>query len=160
MSSFLEIQDVIFRGTLAGAHGVAAFKLTVDAVDAVDSVNIRGDAVVAEYRASFSGSYAANTVVSWLSVVVPDRYSFVECLIIDTGRQGGWGLRWAGVELQTYTGVNPQFEHVPRFVAARGLATPTSSGGVFSAEALNGGAHQVRSGYFVVRVVRNTGSGA
>ncbi|OQX35583.1 MAG: hypothetical protein B0D91_10560 [Oceanospirillales bacterium LUC14_002_19_P2] len=39
--SYVELGDVLFRGELVGANGEARFKLTADAIDAVDTINIQ-----------------------------------------------------------------------------------------------------------------------
>lgn len=79
--SYVELDNVMFRGTLKGATGKAKFKLTAQAIDAVDSVNINYDQVT--YNKLFTYERANQTSGSTLVTAIlqiPDDEAWVEII--------------------------------------------------------------------------------
>lgn len=77
--AFIELGNTMFRGTLRGATGVARFKLTVDAINAVDTVNIGSNQVTYSKHIVFSGySRGAGSTIASLLIDIPDDVAWVE----------------------------------------------------------------------------------
>lgn len=79
--SYVELDNVMFRGTLKGATGKAKFKLTAQAINAVDSVNINYDQVT--YNKLFTYERASQSSGSTLvtaSLQIPDAQAWVEII--------------------------------------------------------------------------------
>lgn len=77
--AFIELGNTMFRGTLKGATGEARFKLTADAINAVDTVNIGSNQVTYSKHIEFnSKSTKAGSVVALLSISIPDNVAWVE----------------------------------------------------------------------------------
>lgn len=76
--AFIEVGDVVFRGELAAANGVAKFKLNAGAINAVDTVNIAGSSVAYAVYGVVSGlATTAGVVYYTLGFTVPEA-AFVE----------------------------------------------------------------------------------
>lgn len=77
--AFIELGNTMFRGTLRGATGIARFKLTADAINAVDTVNIGGNVVTYSKHIVFSGeSKNVGGTIALLPLDIPDDIAWVE----------------------------------------------------------------------------------
>ena len=78
--SYVELGKVLFRGELRAANGEAKFKLTADAIDAVDSINIGWGEVSYMHHIRYDTPVEATKGQSLLTLVVdmPTDYQFVE----------------------------------------------------------------------------------
>lgn len=77
--SYIEIGSCAFRGELRGATGFFKGRLTADAVNAVDTVNIAGGQITYATLASYVNqptSVGANLIVA--NINVPDALAFIE----------------------------------------------------------------------------------
>ena len=77
--SYIELGNVLFRGTLKGARGNAKFKLTADAINVIDTIHIAGGQL-SYYISVTSGSQTVvnNGVVLELIVDIPDEEAWLE----------------------------------------------------------------------------------
>lgn len=80
--AYFEIGDVLFRGQLNGATGVAKFKLTANAINAVDTVNIGNDQVT--YSKYIRYTTTTGSIVGQLPIDIPDEYGWVEIVACGT----------------------------------------------------------------------------
>lgn len=79
--AFIELGNTMFRGTLRGATGVARFKLTVDAINAVDTVNIGNDQVTYSKHIVFNTySGGVGSIIAVLPINIPDDVAWVEVI--------------------------------------------------------------------------------
>lgn len=79
--AFIELGNTMFRGTLKGATGVARFKLTADAINAVDTVNIGSDQVTYSKHIEFnSTSTSVGSTIAILPINIPDDVAWVEII--------------------------------------------------------------------------------
>lgn len=79
--AFIELGNTMFRGTLRGATGVARFKLTADAINAVDTVNIGSDQVTYSKHIVFDGySGSVGSIIAVLLIDIPDDVAWVEII--------------------------------------------------------------------------------
>lgn len=79
--AFIELGNTMFRGTLRGATGVARFKLTADAINAVDTVNIGSDQVTYSKHIVFDGySGSVGSTIATLLIDIPDNEAWVEVI--------------------------------------------------------------------------------
>ena len=79
--AFIELGNTMFRGTLRGATGVARFKLTADAINAVDTVNIGSDQVTYSKHIVFGGiSKSVGSTIALLNINIPDDVAWVEVI--------------------------------------------------------------------------------
>lgn len=79
--AFIELGNTMFRGTLRGATGVARFKLTADAINAVDTVNIGSDQVTYSKHIEFnSTSTSVGSTIAVLPINIPDDVAWVEII--------------------------------------------------------------------------------
>lgn len=83
--SFVELSNVMFRGTLRGANGSARFKLTANAINAVDTVNINFNQVTYSKLITYSRTSqgAGSTLVS-MGLDIPDSFAWVEIVAYGT----------------------------------------------------------------------------
>lgn len=86
--SFVELSNVMFRGELKGANGEARFKLTADAVNAVDTLNINFNQVTYNKVITYSrASQSAGSTLALLELDVPDTAAWIE--IVAYGSRAG-----------------------------------------------------------------------
>lgn len=79
--SFVELSNVMFRGTLKAARGSARFKLTANAINAVDSININFNQVTYNRFMTYSRpSQAAGSTLATMTLDVPDTAAWVEII--------------------------------------------------------------------------------
>lgn len=84
--SYAELSNVMFRGHLRGANGSAKFKLTADAINAVDTLNINFNQVTYDRLITYERPYqSAGSVLATLSMVIPDEGAWVEIVAQGSG---------------------------------------------------------------------------
>jgi hypothetical protein len=77
--SFVELSNAMFRGTLKAATGAAKFKLTAQAINAVDTVNINYNQVTYDRLITYSRTYqAAGSILAAMELNIPDSSAWVE----------------------------------------------------------------------------------
>lgn len=80
--SYLEVSNTMFRGELRGATGQAKFKLTAQAVNAVDTVNIAGNQVTYSYYFILPGQYVSiGYAYHNMNINIPDDGVFMEFVV-------------------------------------------------------------------------------
>ena len=82
--SYVELDSVLFRGELKAATGVAKFRLTAQAIDAVDTVNIGNQQVTYDFRSQFGVSHAAGVALFSAVLDIPDATAWVEIIAYAT----------------------------------------------------------------------------
>jgi hypothetical protein len=99
MATF-EAHSTLFRGELKGATGDVAFKLTADAIDAVDTVNFQGNAITYKVYTKYSKTIGNNATFLTINFNVPEAAA-IEILVhapgmafyrIDGVAQSRWGF--------------------------------------------------------------------
>ena len=77
--SYAELGSAIFRGELQGATGEAKFKLTADAINAVDAINIKNGAVTYNIWAITGPRLVnKNELMLSLNVNIIEAYAYIE----------------------------------------------------------------------------------
>ena len=83
--SFIELSNVMFRGTLKAANGEARFKLAADAINAVDTVNIGNSQCTYDFQVRFLTPYMPSEVALATAYLnVPDDGAWVEVIAFGT----------------------------------------------------------------------------
>jgi len=82
--SFIELDSVLFRGELKGAKGTAKFRLTAQAIDAVDTVNIGNGQCTYDFKTQFGVSHAAGVALFTAVLDIPDATAWVEIIAYAT----------------------------------------------------------------------------
>ena len=79
--AYFELDSVLFRGELKGATGVAKFRLSSKAINAVDTVNIGNDQVTYNKHINFNvGHVSAGQVIATLPIDIPDSNAWMEII--------------------------------------------------------------------------------
>lgn len=79
--AYLELGNVMFRGDLKAATGEAKFRLTANAINAVDTVNIGNDQVTYNKHIIFNVGYvSAGQVIATLPIDIPDSDVWMEII--------------------------------------------------------------------------------
>lgn len=87
--AYIELGNVCFRGQLLGATGTFSGSLTADAIDAVDTVNIKGGAVTYSLFTRYTNkSVTKDIALLNMTVNIPDTNAYVEVLA-QADRGGG-----------------------------------------------------------------------
>ncbi|WP_062269501.1 hypothetical protein [Endozoicomonas arenosclerae] len=150
--SYFEMDSVLFRGQLKGATGQAKFKLTSDAIEAVDTVNIEGGAVtystysyVYPNRSFSQGEHVVSSVIQ-----VPE------------GAWTEWFAACSGTKSSLYIngGLQPR---LISFKQGQGLGSPLSGlvnlgAGQHTLALHTASAGHNHNAYILVRYIRNTGT--
>lgn len=142
--------DVLFRGELRGASGTAKFKLTANAINAVDTVNIAGNQVTYNFFFRYSsiavtaGAYSLQATIS-----VPDDAAWVE--IICYG-EGASGIYVDGVLRPNRNRRGPSYALLP-FIEVIALAK-----GTHTVKMMSGVTGTSAEGYIFCRYIRRTGA--
>ena len=77
--AYIELGNVMFRGNLRAATGEARFRLTANAINAVDTVNIGNDQVTYNKQITFNIGYvSAGHVIASLPIYIPDSSAWME----------------------------------------------------------------------------------
>lgn len=147
--SFIEVSDAMFRGELRGANGVAKFKLTAEAIDAVDTINVAGGQVTFSYYFSYGSKSVTSGGESLVATIdVPDSSAFIE--IISYGH-GASSVRVNGVDRLNRNLRSPSFECLP-FVEVVELPK-----GIHTISLISGFTGTSSFGYILCRYIRRTG---
>lgn len=79
--AYIELGNVMFRGDLKAATGEAKFRLTVNAINAVDTVNIGSNQITYNKHINFNVDYVSSgQVIAALPIDVPDSGSWMEII--------------------------------------------------------------------------------
>lgn len=96
--SFVELSNTMFRGHLKAASGSAKFKLTAQAINAVDTLNINYNQVTYDRLITYSRAYQnAGSVLATMILDIPDTSAWVEIVAYGTYAggvtvDGGWRI--------------------------------------------------------------------
>ena len=147
--AYFELDSVLFRGELKGATGVAKFRLTSKAINAVDTVNIGNDQVTYNKHINFNVSnVSAGQVIATLPIDIPDSNAWMEI--------NAYASRGSTVSVDGQAQLNRN---------RRGPSTELLP--FITVIPLNKGAHTIRiiagsagstKGYIVARYIRTTGA--
>ena len=147
--AYIEIGNVMFRGDLKAATGVARFRLTAKAINAVDTVNIGSNQVTYTKHINFNVSkVSSGKVIASLTVDVPDSSSWMEII--------AYSSRGATVSVDGKAQLNrnrrrPSTELLP-FITVMSL-----SKGSHTIRIIAGSAGSAK-GYILARYIRTTGA--
>lgn len=146
--AYFELDSVLFRGELKGATGVAQFRLTSKAINAVDTVNIGNDQVTYNKYINFNiGWVGSGAVIQTLNLNVPDATAWVEVT--------AYASRASTVRIDGSNQINrnrrsPNTKLLP-FVALVKL-----NRGSHTVQLISGSAGSTE-GYIIARYIRETG---
>lgn len=147
--AYIEVSDVLFRGELRGATGQARFKLTAEAINAVDTVNIAGNQVTYNFYFRYSGIAVSNGGVMLTGTInVPDNNAWVEVIAYGHGASA---VQVNGVTRPNRNRRGPSYELLP-FVEVIPLAK-----GTHTVRLISGFTGTSSKGYIFCRYIRNTG---
>ena len=147
--AYIEIGNVMFRGDLKAATGVAQFRLTAKAINAVDTVNIGNDQVTYNKHINFNiGHVSAGKVIATLPIDIPDSDAWMEII--------AYATRGATVSVDGKAQLNrnrrgPSTELLP-FITVIPL-----SKGAHTIRIIAGSAGST-NGYILARYIRTTGA--
>lgn len=148
--------NAIFRGELGGAGGTAQFQLTAGAVDAVDAVNIEGNAVTFEYLTSFWNTFANGGIIAQLVIPVPDTNVTLEISAATFNQVGGHNLY---VNSVANTEKYNQLEGTSWFLSPCTWFLNLTTAQTVTLQLVNqSGSSQGHIGHFYARYIRRTGS--
>lgn len=147
--AYIELSHVLFRGQLVGVTGQARFKLTANAINAVDTVNIAGNEVTFSFyfRTGSKSVAAGNAIVSG-SINVPDNAAYVEVVCY---AHRGATVYVDGVARPNRNRRGPGSKLLP-FVEILPLTK-----GVHSISVIAGSTGTSADGYIFCRYIRRTG---
>lgn len=147
--AYLELGNVMFRGDLKAATGEAKFRLTANAINAVDTVNIGNDQVTYNKHINFNVSnVSVGQVIATLPIDIPDSNAWMEII--------AYASRGSTVSVDGQAQLNRN---------RRGPSTELLP--FITVIPLNKGAHTIRiiagsagstNGYIVARYIRTTGA--
>ena len=156
MAAYWEMGNAIFRGELSGAGGTAQFQLTAGAINAVDAVNIEGNAVTFEYLTSFWLTAVNGQVFAQLVIPVPDDNVTLEICAATTNQLGAHNLYVNSVaNTEKYNQMEGTSWFASPCVWFLNLTTPQT----VTLQLVNqAGSSQAHIGHFYARYIRRTGS--
>ena len=147
--AYIELGNVMFRGDLKAATGEAKFRLTANAINAIDTVNIGHNQVTYNKHINFYVGYvSAGHVIATLPIDVPDSSSWMEII--------AYASRGSVVSIDGYGQINrnrrgPSTELLP-FITV----IPLSRG--YHTISIIAGSAGSTSGYILARYIRTTGA--
>jgi len=148
--SFVEFGSVMFRGDLVAATGVFKGRFTVEAIDAVDTINIKTNQITFQERAAHSGkSVTSGQPALSFNFVMPDSWKKVE--IVAYGSLCN-GLRLDGVTIPIRSGVTGLVQFRPL------VALVDVDAGSHTIDLMANSTGWSDSGYILVRYIRETGA--
>lgn len=144
---YAEFSHALFRGELAGATGTADFKLTADAVDVVDTINIKNGSVAYQMAFRFAGNSSTNGgVIFQAAIPVHDKSVILEV--------SGYSNRAAHIAIngrvQSRFNANANIPFIPLITSD---AVPVGTTTV----QIIGNSPGLASGWLIVRYIRKTG---
>ncbi len=148
--AYIELSDVLFRGELRGATGTARFKLTANAVNAVDTLHIAGNQVTYSTYLRWWGGPITNGSTMFSHVVsIPDDDTFVE--VIAYANNASY-VTVDGVRRQNRNRRGPNLRSLP-YVEIIPLTK-----GTHTITLISGVTRSSTDGYILCRYIRRTGS--
>lgn len=136
--SYIEISNTLFRGQLRGATGQAKFKLTAQAINAVDTVNIAGNQVTYSYYFLLPGGATSIGATQHTMVIdIPDNGAVMEFVVychgmktvyIDGGARPNRNMRSPGSPILPYVEIVSLAKGIHHLQLVSGL-NGTSAGG-------------------------------
>lgn len=147
--AFIEIGNVMFRGDLKAATGEAKFRLTANAINAIDTVNIGHNQVTYNKHINFNIGYvSAGQVIATLPIDVPDSSSWMEII--------AYASRGSTVSVDGYAQINRN-RRGPSTVLLPFITVIPLSIGPHTIRIIAGSAGST-SGYILARYIRTTGA--
>ncbi len=136
--SSIEISNTLFRGELRGATGQAKFKLTAQAINAVDTINVAGNQITYSYYFILPGGATSIGATQHTMVIdIPDDGAVMEFVVychgmstvyIDGGARPNRNLRSPGSAILPYVEIVGLTKGVHYLQLVSGL-NGTSAGG-------------------------------
>lgn len=148
--AYVELNDILIRGTLRGATGQARFKLTAKQINAINTLNIKSGHVTYSYYFSYSNKeVTAGAAMLSATIAVQDEGAFIEVI---ASADGASSVKIDGVTRPTRNRRGPNSLITP-FVEIVKLAP-----GSHTISIISGKTGASSRGYILCRYIRRTGS--
>lgn len=148
--AYIELNDILIRGTLRGASGKARFKLTANQINAINTLNIKNGQVTYSYHFSYSNKeVTSGSAMLSATISVLDEGAFIEVL---ASADGASSVKIDGATRPTRNRRGPNSLIMP-FVEIVKLAPGTHTISIIS-----GRTGTSKRGYILCRYIRRTGS--
>lgn len=147
--AYIELDNVLYRGTLKAATGEAKFRLTASAINAVDTINIGNDQVTYNKHIIVNvGQVYKGQVIAALPVDIPDTNAWLEII--------AYASRASAVTVDGQTQLNRNRRQPSTKLLPFITVIPLSKGA--HTIRLIAGSSGSTSGYIVARYIRTTGT--